>query len=182
MAEKLAKNSSLTSQALGGVLKEALPSHGVREGKRFETKTYFGIFGMRNRGKMKNKRLLEAHFSKLFSSQELLHAFYHDLSRRVQPRPSSSFIQLHVAAHMWLRRLQPIFSLCDVDDIDKEVSAKMGSSPPLPKLPRGIEAWNSQQLFRCVTFHAPMLMIHCVCLIEVNTWHMISHVIWFLCA
>ena len=32
MSEKLAKNSSLTSQALGGVLKEAkLPSHGVRE-------------------------------------------------------------------------------------------------------------------------------------------------------
>ena len=103
VSEKLAKNSSLTSQALGGVLKE------------------------------------------------LLHAFYHDLSRRVQPRPSSSFIQLHVAAHMWLRRLQPIFSLCGVDDIDKEVSAKMGSSPPLPKLPRGIELL--EHIFRSCRVH-----------------------------
>ncbi len=80
---------------------------------------------------------------------------------------------------MWLRRLQPIFSLCDVDDIDKEVSA-MGSSPPLPKLPRGIEAWNSQQLFLCVTFHARISTIHWIChdlpdLHRSKIWHMISY-------
>lgn len=36
-----------------------------------------------------------------------------------------------------------------MDDIDKEVSAKMGSSPPLPKLPRGIEAWIFSAIVPC---------------------------------
>lgn len=71
--------------------------------------------------------------------KELLQSFYSDLSLRIKGSPCS-FIKLHVVSGSWLRRLQPVFVLCHVEDIDQELAAKMGASPPLPKLPQGIEA------------------------------------------
>lgn len=102
VSEKLLKNSSLTSQALGGVLKE------------------------------------------------LLQSFYSDLSRRIKGSPCS-FIKLHVVSGSWLRRLQPVFVLCHVEDIDQELAAKMGASPPLPKLPQGIDLL--EHIFRLCRVH-----------------------------
>eukprot|EP00438_Fugacium_kawagutii_P014478 Skav223525 [mRNA] locus=scaffold1160:333447:334657:+ [translate_table: standard] len=93
LSQKLVKNRSLTSQALGAVLKDRR-----------------GI------------------------------AFYRDISKRHLASPRS-FVKLHVATVPWLRRLQPVFALCHVDDIDLAAVP----APPLPKLPQGIDSWSAEQ-------------------------------------
>ena len=92
--------------------------------------------------------------------KELLQSFYSDLSRRIKGSPCS-FIKLHVVSGSWLRRLQPVFVLCHAEDIDQELAAKMGASPPLPKLPQGIEARKEKLLHRFHSSNAKNLAKTC---------------------